>query len=104
MVAGFVRVVAVAACGTARAHARTRTVPSGAQQFQTAGFMDAAGNPEFALYAYPGGGSPIVWSMCAPGARSKRLGAVVTRSRSVTAPTSAATPGSDSDTGTRSLW
>jgi len=67
---------AVAACGTTRAHAPKRAQPSLSQQFQTAGFLDAAGNPEPAVYAYTGGGGPIDWSMCVPGAsKCKQLAA-----------------------------
>ena len=66
VVAGIGCVVAIAACGTTRAHARKGAKPSLAQ-FQTAGFLDAAGNPEPAVYAYTGGGEPIDWSMCVPG-------------------------------------
>jgi hypothetical protein len=68
VVAGLGCVIAVTACGTTRAHAHKTAAPALAQQFQTAGFLDSAGNPEPAVYAYTGGGGPIDWSMCAPGA------------------------------------
>jgi hypothetical protein len=39
-----------------------------AQQFQTTGFLDAAGNPEPAVYAHAGDVGPIDWSLCLPAA------------------------------------
>lgn len=60
---------ALAACGTTQHRAKTHREPSLAEQFQTAGFLDAAGNPEPAVYAYSGSIGRIDWSMCAPGAR-----------------------------------
>jgi hypothetical protein len=68
VVAGFVCGAAIAACGTTQAPARKRAEPPLAEQFQTAGLLDASANPEPAVYAYTGGAGPIDWSMCAPGA------------------------------------
>lgn len=65
--AGLTCAVAIAACGSARRPATKPWEPSVAQQFQTAGFLDAAGNPEPAVYMYSGDAGPIDWSMCAPG-------------------------------------
>jgi hypothetical protein len=74
VVAGFICIAAVTACGTARAHVHKTAAPSLAWQFQTAGFLDAAGHPEPAVYEHTGGGGPIDWSMCVPGAsKCKRL-------------------------------
>jgi hypothetical protein len=68
VIAGVGCVVGVAACGTTRAHVRKPREPSLAQQFQIAGFLDAVGNPEPAVFGHSGGVGPIEWSMCAPSA------------------------------------
>ena len=71
VVAAFVCAASVTACGTTHAPTPKPAEPPLAQQVQTAGFLDAAGNPEPAVYAYAGDVGSIKWSMCAPGAAGR---------------------------------
>jgi hypothetical protein len=72
LIAGFACVALVAGCGTTHARARRPHVSSLAQQFQAAGLLDAAGNPEPAVIMYSGD-IGFQWSMCAPGRKCNEI-------------------------------
>lgn len=69
VVAGFVCVAVVSACGTTRSG--TSASPAGSPgQFQAQGYLSAAGDPETDVNAYPGNAAQASdWSMCVPGAK-----------------------------------